>query len=106
MKNFNVLLRVFAVATILSLPVFACDDPTVPIGELGGRCNKDGTCNFDSLRCNGLEVCDTRYVSQEQHETETFCKTCASDCGSLGMKSCSYSDPTVWGSLPSTCECK
>lgn len=82
-------------------------------GDLGTPCNKDGSCNFDTLQCivpsNECQIkppppppakpkrCD--------YESECFCMTCADKCGPRGVKKCAYSDTSVWGSDPAICEC-
>jgi hypothetical protein len=80
-------------------------------GDLGENCNKDGTCNGTNLTCSAWSgVCakktDPAPPSRCNYESECFCVTCAERCGASGVKSCAFSDVSVWGAKPSVCECK
>lgn len=92
-------------AIIATLALTACHQ-----GNFGEECNKDGTCNFQNLECSVVGVCRTRTAARSPtrcgSESECFCVTCADKCADAGVKQCAYSDTSVWGSKPSTCECK
>lgn len=80
-------------------------------GNLDEKCNSDGTCNGENLECH-FSRCMIRYkpepvvVKRCNFESECFCIACAEKCGDAGVKMCSFSDTSVWGSKPSVCECK
>lgn len=77
-------------------------------GDLGEFCNPNGSCNSGSLECaqHGTCVIKRSETSGLKYESQLFCASCTESCGSAGMKSCAFSDPSVWGSKPSTCECR
>jgi hypothetical protein len=82
-------------------------------GDLGETSNKDGTCNSPSLYCSDMfDRCTAvdRPLSPVNHncayESECFCVACAEKCGEAGVKTCAYSDTSVWGAKPALCECK
>jgi hypothetical protein len=83
-------------------------------GDLGGPCNKDGTCNSANLACKESLAAGARCFAKTpeempksgcRYESECFCVTCAERCGATGVKSCAYSDTSVWGAKPALCEC-
>lgn len=89
---------------ILCIFIVACHT-----GNFREECNKDGSCNNANLVClNGW--CETKPPSKEPgrcyYESECFCVTCADKCGDAGVKTCAYSDTSVWESKPAVCECK
>jgi len=97
--------------SLIMMFLVACNLPSPPQGNLGERCKPDGTCNGESLECGVLtNECHARPkprpTSRCTFESECFCVTCAEKCGEAGVKTCAYSDTSVWGSKPAICECK
>lgn len=89
----------------------------VDIGGIGEACRSDGSCNSELLEClrwtgNGpYYTCQpkrpvTLRIEADCSGTEDcFCHRCNKSCAT-GVKICAYSDTSVWGAKPSTCECK
>jgi hypothetical protein len=81
-----------------------------PEGTLGERCKADGTCVGDHLICDMASQCVANNApaagSGCYAPSECFCKRCAEGCADAGMKACNYTDTSVWGAKPATCECK
>ena len=93
--------RVKAMALVMLLS--GCPEP----GTLGAECRPDGTCNGSTLRC----ASDARCWSVQPElvcsgDADCFCDACLKRCGSVGIKRCEYTDPSVWGSKPTVCECR
>lgn len=102
---------------LIAVLLIACVPPRQK-GNMGDECKPDGTCNNELVcipKWNG-NICDIKTVENSAqipspprncyYESECFCTTCAEKCGSAGVKSCIYSDTSVWGSKPAICECK
>lgn len=85
---------------VLVLLISACST-----GYLGEPCDPDGTCRSPALFCSSSGFC---YAKQAQYtsDADRFCADCLTRCGSVGLKRCEYTDPTVWGSKPTVCECR
>ena len=101
--------KTMRIAILMFAFVSACQ--AEPVGTLGARCKPDGTCLGEHLRCNAWSECVAENAPPASagcyREGECFCKRCAESCGADGgMKVCSYTDTSVWGSKPSTCECR
>lgn len=80
-------------------------------GDYNESCNADGGCNDPGLKCDeDWRKChlkpEPKQSNKCNYESECFCLTCADKCGSTGVKTCAYSDTSVWGSKPALCECK
>jgi hypothetical protein len=93
-------------ALVLAFVLFGCHT-----GDFDQPCNKDGSCNGPNLVCDrGWEKCmvkePPRAPGRCSYESECFCVTCADKCGDAGVKTCAYSDTSVWGAKPAVCECK
>lgn len=90
--------------------LLACNVPNER-GNFKKPCNHDGTCNSDNLECNNLtSECSLKekpvILNECRYESDCFCLGCAKRCGNGGVKSCVFSDTSVWGSKPALCECK
>ncbi len=96
--------------TLLLVLLLGCHQD--PVGTLGGRCKPDGTCTGEHLFCNGTDECAPSNMPQPVNmgncfpESVCFCQRCAESCGDAGLKACQYTDTSVWGSKPATCECR
>ena len=93
---------------LIVLFLVACNFHT---GNVDESCNPDGTCNSPNLECWSLSSrCHAKELRNTSarcsYESECFCVTCADKCGEAGVKTCAYSDTSVWGSKPAVCECK
>lgn len=95
------------------IALYGCDS-MYHTGRLNDTCNADGTCNAPALECRNdgagaschvKNIPDTE-IKRCAFESECFCMTCADKCGDGGIKACIFSDTSVWGSKPSSCECK
>lgn len=83
-------------------------------GGVDELCLVDGTC-ISELKCTLVgwqHLCrlvppppTTLRPARCNYESECFCTTCADHCQN-GVKTCSYSDTSVWGAKPSLCECQ
>lgn len=102
--------HIFRFYAVVFLGVWACHSHT---GSLQESCNPDGTCNANALECTWTGNCRPKtgpHVPDPSRcydvESVCFCRTCATQCGEKGMLNCLYTDTSVWGSKPATCECK
>lgn len=101
---------------LLLLALFAIGCGVKSTGYLGEHCNSAGDCNSPRLSCqhtfNGEWQCAVKSEPETgpprrcSYESECFCVTCAERCGASGVKTCAYSDTSVWGAKPALCECK
>lgn len=87
----------------------SCGDAQV--GDVGNRCNSDGTCNSPNLECRAVRAstvfeCVPKGHRGCQSRSECFCNSCAEQCGKKGVERCVYTDTSVWGAQPTVCECK
>ncbi len=97
--------------SLLVVLLVACGSPT---GKLDGVCNLDGSCDSPALFCEStydghychLKPAEEKPPKRCRYESECFCLLCADKCGAAGVKACLWSDTSVWGSKPASCECK
>ncbi len=83
-------------------------------GDFEENCNPNGGCNSDKLECGWFAgkcrvKTEPQAIDKERrcsYESECFCVTCADKCGTSGVKTCAFSDTSVWGAKPAVCECK
>jgi len=92
----------------LTATLLACEQK----GGYDEACLVDGGCVDPGLACNDItHKCLMRPTPRPAslrctYESECFCVACVDRCGDAGMRSCNYSDTSVWGAKPATCECR
>ena len=96
----------------IALLLLVCSCNNHP-GDVDQRCNPDGTCNGTMLRCEtrGVQaICYPIPVERPavhyRTDAEKFCDNCGQNCSDAGVRTCAYSDTSVWGAKPALCECK
>lgn len=89
---------------IFACLLFACEVP----GTINATCRPDGTCVSPTLVCDSVwGVCRAKEATATCHnDADCFCEACLQRCGNVGLRRCEYTDPSVWGSKPTVCECR
>lgn len=94
----------------LLLLLCSCNKHT---GLLNENCNPDGTCSSPNLECHSWSNTSECRAKEPpvapfrcRGDAECFCLTCNDNCADAGIRTCAFSDTSVWGSKPSVCECK
>ena len=93
----------FVLFVIFALALITACGKQVNVGDPGGPCKSDGTCNSSSLVCyHG----DNFYCDIARPQFPSFCDDCFNKCGAARFLHCEVGDPTTWGGKSSVCECR